>query len=137
MSYLEDAEKQFIVKESIADEELKDLLVRLSNFCKIDVEGRPIMTANNFSLANKIMLMLSSRYLARLLHERLARELSFEATINLKDLTTFLHEAPDVVSARLKELKDKNKVAATEKGVYKVLPYAIKQLLDELEVAKK
>lgn len=133
---LEDLEKQFILNEDMEHEDIKDLISRILKFCKIDNKGFVIIQKSGLIIPQKIMLVLSARYLANKLQEKLGRENNISGQVAAKELSSMLKEKDPVVIARLKDLKDAKKVLSSERGIYKIAPYAIKNFLNELEGAK-
>lgn len=133
---LEDLEKQFILNEDMEHEDIKDLVSRILRFCKIDSNGFVVIQKSGLIIPQKIMLILSARYLANKLQEKLGRENNISEKVSAKELSSMLKEKDPVIIARLKDLKDAKKVLSSERGVYKITPYAIKDFLKEVEGAK-
>ena len=133
---LEDLEKQFILNEDMEHEDLKDLISRILQFCKIDNKGFVVIQKAGLIIPHKIMLVLSARYLANKLQGKLGRENNISEKVAAKELSYILKEKDPVIFARLKDLKDAKKVLTSERGIYKIAPYAIKDFLKELEGTK-
>lgn len=130
---LEDLEKEFILNEDMEYEDIKGLISRLLQFCKIDNKGFVVIQKSGLIIPQKIMLVLSARYLANKLQEKLNRENKISEQVTAKEISLILKEKNPVIGARLKELKDEKKVLSPERGIYKIAPYAIKDFLKELE----
>ena len=133
---LEDLEKQFILNEDMEHEDIKTLISRILKFCKIDNNGFVIIHKKQSRIPDRILLVLSARYLANKLQAKLGKEVSIKETINTKELANMLKEKDAVITARLKDLKDEKKIIPQDRGVYKVAPYAINDFLSQLEGAK-
>jgi len=133
---LDDLEKQFILNEDMEHEDIKTLISRILNFCKIDNKGFVIIHDKQLKMRDKIVLVLSARYLANRLQTKLGKEVNIQETINIKELTIMLNEKNGVITARLKELKDAKKIIQQDRGTYKVAPYAINDFLNQLEGVK-
>ena len=73
---LEDIGKQFIMDEDAEHEDIKELISRALNFCKIDKRGyvRLEKTVQKATVKDKIMLILIARHLASMLQEKLGHE---------------------------------------------------------------
>jgi vancomycin resistance protein YoaR len=137
MKELEDLEKQFILNEDMEDEDIKDLISRILKFCKIDNKGFVVIQKSSLIMPQKIMLVLSARYLANKLQQKLGREnINIYEVVTAHELSSMLKEKDTVIIARLKDLKDAKKVISSERGVYKIAPYAIKDFLTDLEGGK-
>jgi hypothetical protein len=133
---LEDLEKQFILNEDMEHEDIKDLVKQILKFCKIDNKGFVIIQKFPLIIPQKLMLVLSARYLANKLQYSIGKESTISETSNAKELASMLKEKEAVISARLKDLKDAKKIISTDRGVFKIAPYAIKDFLAELEDTK-
>jgi hypothetical protein len=133
---LEDLEKQFILNEDMEHEDIKDLIKRMLVFCKIDSQGFVIIqSSSKLIIPQKLLLILSARYLANKLQQKLARENGISELVTIKDLANMMKEKDTVIIARLKDLKDAKKIISPERGVYKIASYALKPFLTELESA--
>jgi len=134
---MEDLEKQFILSEDMEHEDINGLVKRILNFCKVDTKGFVVIQKSGLIIPQRIMLVLSARYLANKLQQKLGREnISINEVVTLKELSGMLKEKDTVIIARLKDLKDAKKVLSSERGIYKVATYAIKDFLTELDGAK-
>lgn len=133
---LEDLEKEFILNEDMEHDNIRALVGRILKFCKIDSKGFVISHKTSLKIPDKILLVLSARYLANKLQQSIGRENSISEEISAKELSNMIREKDAVVIARLKDLKDANKVLSSERGIYKVAPYAIEPFLKELEGVK-
>ncbi|HUS49381.1 MAG TPA: hypothetical protein VMZ91_04410 [Candidatus Paceibacterota bacterium] len=133
---LEDLEKQFILNEDMELEDIKGFVARILKFCKIDSKVFVIIQRSKLRIVDKLLLILSARYLANKLQQKLGKEPGIAEIVNIKDLASMMKEKETVIIARLKDLKDGKKVISQERGVYKVAPYAIKDFLTELEGVK-
>jgi len=133
---LEDLEKQFILNEDMEHEDIKELISRILKFCKIDNNGFVMIHNARLTIPNKILLILSARYLANKLQQKLGKEIKISDYVSAKELSNMMKEKDTVIIARLKDLKDAKKIISQDRGVYKVASYAIKDFLTELEGAK-
>ena len=129
---LKDLEKQFILNENMEHENLQTLISRALKFAKIDKNGH-VVIAGRWSIADKIMLTLTARYLGNHLQLKLGAEPTILKEVATEDLSKMLGEKQSVVSARLKDLKDKKWAIAKDRGVFTVAPYSIDDFLTKLE----
>ena len=109
------------------------MISRILKFCKIDKNGYVVIYDKNLKLIDKILLILSARYLGNRLQQKLNRDISINDQVNNKEISNMLREKDLVVNARLKDLKDERKVIPVRRGVYKIAPYIIDQFLFALE----
>ena len=133
---LEDLEKQFILNEDMEHEDIKNLISRILKFCKIDSKGFVVIQKSDLTIPQKIMLVLSAKYLANRLQQKLGRESPISEISRTKELARMLREKDAVIAARLKDLKDAKKIISPDRGTFKVAPYAIESFLKELEGVK-
>ena len=112
---------------------MKNLLTKITKFCKIDVKGYVQIFNQNLTIPNKILLVLSARYLANRLQKKLGKESNIKEEITPTELADILKIKRPVIRARLKELKDDEKIVRVSKGTYKVYVHLIKQFLEQLE----
>lgn len=133
---LEDFEKQFILKEDMEYGDIKQLVSKVLQFCKIDDKGFVVIQKPNLIIPQKIMLVLTARYLANKLQQKLGRENIISEEVSARELSNILKEKDAVVIARLKDLKDAKKILSPKRGIYKITPYAVKDFLIELEGTK-
>lgn len=133
---LEELEKEFILSEDMEHDDIKDLISRILEMCKIDTKGHVVIRKSDLTMQQRIMLVLSARYLANKLQQKLSRESSIDETCKTMDIANMLKEKDTVIRVRLKELKDAKKVISSGRGVFKIAPYEIKDFLTELEGAQ-
>ena len=134
---LEELEKEFILSEDMEREDLEELISRILDMCKIDKNGFVVIRKPSLTIPQRILLVLSARYLANKLQQKLDREMPIDETCKTMDIANMLKEKDTVIRVRLKELKDAKKVISPERGVFKIAPYEIKDFLTELEGAQK
>ncbi len=130
-------EKHFIVEDDIEHETIKQLISQILNFCKVDKNGYVIIFNKNFKKIDKILLILSARYLGNRLQQELGKEVTIQEEVTNIEIANILKEKQTIVSARLKDLKDDRKVFSVRRGVYKVAPYVIAKFLNKLEEETK
>lgn len=130
---LEDLEKQFILKEDMEYEDIKELVSRLVKFCQIDDKGFVVIKEPNLIIPKKIMLILSARYLANKIQQKLGRENIISEEVTAKELSDMLRKKDSVIIARIKDLKDDKKIVSTQRGIYKVTSYSVKDFIVKLE----
>jgi len=134
---LEKLRKQFIIEEDIEHEDIKQLITRILKFCKIDRNGYVIIHNKNLRIIDRILLILSARYLGNKLQQKLGKEITIHKEVTNKEIANMLKEKETVITARLKDLKDDAKVIPVRRGVYKVAPYIIDTFLSQLEGNQK
>ena len=130
---LENLEKEFIIDEDMEQEDIQQLISRIIKFCKIDKNGYVVIYDKNLKLIDKILLILSARYLGNRLQQKLNRDITINDQVNNKEISNMLREKDIVVNARLKDLKDERKVIPIRRGIYKIAPHVIDQVLSALE----
>lgn len=133
---LEDLEKQLILKDDMEHGDIKQLVGKLLQFCKIDEKGFVVIQKPSLIIPKKIMLVLSARYLANKLQQKLGREKVISEEVSAKELSNILKEKDAVIRARLKDLKDAKKILSPQRGIYKISPYTVNAFLIELEGTK-
>ncbi len=133
---LEDLEKQFIMNEDMEHEDIAILISHILKFCKVDNKGFVLVNDKKLKIANRVLLILSARYLGNKLQQKRGKEVTITESMTAKELAGMLKEKDTVIIARLKDLKDDSKVIPQDRGVYKVAPYAIADFLTELEGVK-
>ncbi|MFH0832282.1 MAG: hypothetical protein V1900_00975, partial [Candidatus Aenigmatarchaeota archaeon] len=79
---LEELEKQFILNEDMAHEDIKDLIKRILKFCKIDNKGFVIIQKKKLRIIDKMILVLSARYLANKLQIKQARDVTIQEIVS-------------------------------------------------------
>jgi len=130
---LSDLRKEFILDSEAEHADIGNLISRILRFCKIDKQGYVVLSNRDAKISTKIMLVLASRYLGSKLQQKTGEEVSINESIHYRDLAKMLREKEAVIAARLKELKDDRKIVAVDAGTYRIEPYAIEQLLGEIE----
>lgn len=133
MTSLEELERQFILEEDMEHEDINNLISRMLKFCKIDKKGYVIIYNKKLIIRDKILLVLSARYLANKLQEKLGKEITIMASINAKELAKMLREKENAIRARFKDLKEEGKIVTLKRGVYKITPHSIEDFLKILE----
>jgi len=134
---LENLEKEFIIDGDMEQEDIQQLISRILKFCKIDKNGYVMIYDKNLKLIDRILLILSARYLGNRLQQKLNREITINDQVSNREISNMLREKDLVVNARLKDLKDERKVIPVKRGVYKIAPHIIDQFLSELEEGTK
>jgi hypothetical protein len=128
MKIMEELKKKFIVEEKLEEKKISEYVERVLPFCKISQTGEVIVERKDISSKEKVALALVARFLGNYLQKEVLAEVS------VKDLSSFLDIPENQVVARLKELKDKDKIAIlVKKGVYKANPLQIGRFLEDLE----
>jgi hypothetical protein len=130
---LEDLEKQFISDGDMEQEEISKLITKTLTFARIDKNGFvSLLNPLKIKIADKIMLVLISRYLANKLQTKLGKEVSINENMKIDDLANNLREKRAVIIARIKDLKDNNLISSDKEGIYRIQPHAISPFLDRL-----
>ena len=101
-------------------------------FCKIDNNGYVVIRRPGLTMHQRILLVLSARYLANKLQQKLNRDSPIEESCTTMEIANMLKGKDTVVRVRLKELKDDKKVLSPTRGVFKIAPYEIEDFLTEL-----
>jgi hypothetical protein len=131
MQGLEELKKQFIVEKNVELENVKELIERLSKFCKVDTQGYLFVINRDLiqrlAIKDKILLGLSARYLASKLEENILSDVSTE------ELAKFFSERNTAINSRAKELKDQGKIIVKERGRYSINPYQIDDFIRSIE----
>jgi len=124
---MENLKEKFIVSEKIDEKRIKEFVERLLFFCKVTKSGGVIIGKAELTTIEKIETALAARFLANSLDSEISSEVSGE------ELSNSLMIPKDQVLARLKELKDEKFALRVSKGMYKVNPFKIDDLLKSLE----
>lgn len=133
---LEELETQFILEEDMEHEDIKSLITRMLKFCRIDKNGYVIIYDKKLKIADKILLILSARYLANKLQQKLGKEITIKEEVGNKELAKMLREKNEVIAARLKDLKEDRKIVPLRRGLHKIASYEINEFLRTLEGRK-
>jgi len=124
---MKNLKEKFIVSEKIDEKRINELVERLLPFCKVTEGGGVIIEKAELTTIEKIKIALTARFLANSLGSEISPE------VNGEELSNSLMIPKDQVLARLKELKDEKFAFRVSKGVYKVNPFKIDDLLKSLE----
>jgi hypothetical protein len=124
---MENLKEKFIVSEKIDEKRINEFVERLLPFCKVTEGGGVIIEKAELTTIEKIKIALTARFLANSLDSEISPE------VNGEELSNSLMIPKDQVLARLKELKDEKFAFRVSKGVYKVNPFKIDDLLKSLE----
>ena len=133
---LEDLEKEFIHDEDAEPGDIRSLVTRIMMFCKIDKSGYVVVSDKKLSIQDKILLILSARYLAHKLQVKLGKEGKINSEVTTTELTDMIRANPKTISGRLSELTKGSKVKSPKIATYKIAPHAIEQILVILEEGK-
>jgi hypothetical protein len=129
---LEELEKAFIMSEDMEHDEIKDLIERILDICKIDNKGYVVIRKPSMTMQERIMIVLAARYLASRLQQKLKRDSPIQESCTTMEIANMLKEKDTVVRVRLKELKDDKKVLSPRRGVFRIAPYEIEDFLKGL-----
>jgi len=124
---MEHLKEKFIVSEKIDEKRIREFIERLLPFCKVTKSGGVIIEKAELTTVEKIGIALAARFLANSLDSEISPE------VNGEELSNSLMIPKDQVLARLKELRDEKFAFRVSKGVYKVNPFKIDDLLKSLE----
>lgn len=124
---MENLKEKFIVSEKIDEKRIKQFVERLLPFCKVTKSGGIVIEKAELTTIEKIKIALTARFLANSLDSEISPEVSGE------EISNSLMIPKDQVLARLKELKDEKFAFRISKGIYKVNPFKIDELLNSLE----
>ena len=124
---MEHLRKKFIVDEEIGARKIEEFVERMLPFCKVTKNGGIIIERTDFTGSDKIKIALTARFLANALDSDIPSEVSAD------ELSSSLMIPKDQVQARAKEIVDSKFASRVSKGVYKVNPFKIDDLLASLE----
>ena len=130
---LENLKKQFILDEDMEHENLQSLVERALKFCKVDKSGHVVINKPDLTMMDKIMLVLVARHLGNRLQLKLGGESTIKEEVTSEELAKMMSADKAVISARLKDLKDKKMAAPVDLGSYKVTSYAVDGFIKKLE----
>jgi hypothetical protein len=128
---MERLKDKFIVSEKIDEKRIREFTERLLPFCKVTKSGGVIIERAELTTVEKIGIALAARFLANSLDSEISPE------VNGEELSNSLMIPKNQVLARLKELRDEKFAFRVSKGVYKVNPFKIDDLLKSLENKRK
>jgi hypothetical protein len=140
MTGLDEYEKKIFTTRDLEEEELKRLIDEISNFATVSPDGFVRITnIDNSKITDKerILTVLSVRYLLNNLQVKIGRQTPVEADVTLYELSQILRKPQKSISARVSELKEDNTIEIIHKGVYRIKPYAIDGLIAILNQVKK
>ena len=130
---LEDLEKKFILNEDMEHEDIGSLTNRILRFCKVDNKGFVIIEKMNLKIADKVMLVLSARYLANRLQQKLGKEPTISEVSNAGEIAKILREKETIIAARLNDLKIAKKIISPKRGIFKVASYEVEKFIKGIE----
>ncbi len=134
---LEQIEKQFIIGSDAENEDFINLMRRVINYAKVDKNGYVIINEvinRKITLQDKILLILTVRYLASKLQEKLEKDITISAEVSAEELAKMAKSTKNVMFARVTELKTARKlISGNTKGSYVILDYHIKDFLNKLD----
>ena len=135
MTNLENIEKKFIIEGDAEIENIEKSIERVSKFSNVDITGYVRLDNNvkKISIKDKILLIIATRYLANKLQEKLKKEPTISIEVDSNEISKMLGTKVNVISARLKDLKDERKILSKKAGVFTMATYSIESLLSKLE----
>lgn|GEM_PF-1718537 len=133
---LKELAKEFILEDDIEQENIQLLVSDILKFCKIDKRGYVVITEKKLKTQDKIMLILSARYLASKLQEKINSEITIDEKVSNKELVDMLKEKDMIIGARLRDLREGRVVEQISRGVHRVCAHAIEGFLGKLEEGK-
>ena len=139
MSNLEDFEKKLFTTSDLEEEQLKNLVAKISDFATVSADG--FVTLKNIdgkkvTDKERIHLILSARYLLNMLQVKIGRENPIKADVTLAEISKFLRKPQKSISARVSELREDNVIDSPSKGVYRVKLHTIDGLIEKLNKIK-
>ena len=139
MTDLQKIEKSFIIDGDAEMENIEGFIERISKFSKVDMAGHVVLPneLKRLSIKDKILLVIATRFLANRLQEKLKKEPTIAIEVDRNELAKMLGTKEDVISARLKDLKDERKILSKKAGVFTMAPYYLEPFLSKLEKEKK
>lgn len=136
MAEIKDLKSKFILDKDAEQENTLELVERLSRFCMIDKRGVHQFIdkrINSYGLKDRLAIILSARHLGAKLQERAGEEVTIPDTATTEELARLLGEQAKVVNARLIDLTKEHKAVRPQRGVFKIAPYTIARIIDNLE----
>ncbi len=136
---LKNLEKEFILDQNAKEADVKALIRRILAFWKIDQNGHVVIDvskAKKLITLQKVMLILSARYLANRLQSQLGSDAPVPEQATIHDVADILREQQKIVGARISDLNKQKKILVVSRGIYKVAPYAVEPFLREIEDSK-
>lgn len=140
MSNLEDFEKKLFTTNDLEEEELKKLILKISEFATVSADSfvtLKSLDSKKVSDKERIHIVLSARLLLNMLQVKIGRENPVKADVTLDELSRFLRKPQKSISARVSELKEENAIDSPRKGVYRVRLHTIDGLIEKLNKIKK
>lgn len=141
MTGLDDLKQKFIIDEDLQHLNMMRLIEALIPICKIDKKGFVFVQDRSFTggLKNKdfIHLILAVRFLGSHLQSSTEEEATICEVMNSDEIARMTGLKKEVVSARLKELKDEGKAISEKRGQYRASVYHLEQFIDSILKEKK
>ena len=123
---LEDLKSQFLVSSSLSEAKMLALLKMAIDHCVVDKRGHVEMKTPNLAARDKIMLILSARYIAHHLDETIPMDVTAD------EIAKNAFIAPEQVRARTSDLVRDKMIESSSRGVFRALAYKIEPFLRDL-----
>ena len=124
--------KKFIVPENLEQQAIESNIAAISNFCQVDAAShvvfKDVIKKLDLTVQQKLLLTLAARFLGRELQSLLKENLTIVTEANADELAKITGDKKEVIQARIKELKDAQKVTA-EAGIYRITPHGIGNIM--------
>jgi hypothetical protein len=123
---LDELVKQFIVDEDALQAHLEPLLAEALKHCRVDKNGRVLITNANLSSKNQVKLTLAARALAAQLDDQ------FLANVSVGEISKYTGLPAAQVRARGKDSIEDKFAESPKPGVYRAIPIKIETFLNSL-----
>jgi hypothetical protein len=123
MNSLEELKSQFLVSNSLSEAKMLSLLQLAVRHCAVDSRGSVEVKTEGLPARDKIMLVLSARYIAHHLDESIAMDVTPDELVRNAGV------APEQVRARTSDLVKDKQIETPSRGVYRALVHKIEPFL--------
>lgn len=128
---IEELKKQFIVDDDALKTRLEPLVAKALNHCRISKSGEVIITNQNLSARDQVMLILSARAIASQLDSAIS------ADVAVADLAKSTGLPTDQIRARARDIIGLKLAVSPKRGDYRAIPHKIEAFLDSLAQSRK
>jgi hypothetical protein len=123
MPTLDELKSQFLVSSDLSEAKMLALLQLAVHHCAVDSKGNVEIKSAGLGARDKIMLVLSARFIAHHLEDSIPMDVTGE------ELVRNTHVALDQVRARTSDLVKDKQIETPARGVYRVFVHKIEPFL--------
>ncbi|WP_158787877.1 hypothetical protein [Granulicella sp. L46] len=129
MATLEELKAQFLVSSNLSEAKMLSLLQLAIAHCAVDSKGNVDIKSPKLAARDKIMLVLSARYIAHHLDESISMDVTGDELVRNAGV------ALDQIRARTSDLVRDKQIETPARGTYRVLVHRIDPFLQGLKAS--